>query len=355
MKKRHPNFPALAIGKNLDKSCTMPANPRRRSALISAAAIAAGGFGAAPFSLLANEKELLAHRAVRILVPQTPGTTPDSLARTLAPHFYKALDVNFIVENRTGASGMIGMDAVAKASADGHTLLSNVSTTLTLPYFYKNLPFDVLADFEPLGLIGSGNFALVVNQALPVKNIDELVAYVKARPQKLNYASPGLGTHHHLCMLLLMSMTGMELTHVPYKGSAGATTDVLSGQVQVMFLPAQVAMAHVKSGRIRILGGTRIERHPSYPDIPTLDEEGVKGYDVDPWYALWGPKGMAPDMISLYNELLQKTLSLDAVKKELASQGVFARPGTPAELLALANKEHAMWARLLTSVKMEAP
>jgi tripartite-type tricarboxylate transporter receptor subunit TctC len=245
------------------------------------------------------------------------------------------------------------MDAVAKAAPDGHILMSNVSTTLTLPHFYKKVPFDVLADFTPIGLIGSGDFVLVVNQAIPVKTVTELVAYVRKQPGKINYGSAGLGTHHHLCMELLMSMTGMELTHVPYKGSAGATTDILSGQVQVMFLPIQVAATHVASGRIRILGATRIVRHPAYPDIQTLDEAGIKGYDVDPWYALWGPKAMQPAMVAKYNTLLRTLLARDDVKRELAEQGVVARPGAPEELRALAVKEIALWNGVLKNMPME--
>jgi len=294
-----------------------------------------------------SQAQGLADRPVRIFVPQTPGTTPDSVARILAPHLSRELGVPFVVENRAGASGIIGMEAAAKSPPDGHTLLSNVSTTLTLPYFYDKVPFDVLGDFTPIGLVGSGNFALVVNQALPVSSLDQLLAYAKAHPGQLRYASPGLGTHHHLCMELLMARTGIQLEHIPYKGSAGATTDVLSGQVQVMFLPIQVAMNHAASGRIRVLGGTRLQRHPPYLDLPTLDELGVTGYDVDPWYALWGPKGMAEPLVRRYNSLLQALLARDDVKNDLAAVGLATRPGAPEELAKVARAEQQLWAGLL--------
>ncbi|MDX3906431.1 MAG: tripartite tricarboxylate transporter substrate binding protein [Pigmentiphaga sp.] len=321
-----------------------PAEPGRRRALGWALGVAGtawlGRAGAA-------SRGPLDDRPVRILVPQTPGTTPDSVARILAPHLNRELGLPFVVENRAGASGIIGMEAAAKAPPDGHTLLSNVSTTLTLPYFYDKLPFDVLADFTPIGLVGSGNFALVVHQGLPVADVAQLLAYAKARPGQLRYASPGLGTHHHLCMELLMAKTGIQLQHIPYKGSAGATTDVLSGQVEVMFLPVQVAMNHAASGRIKVLGGTRLQRQPPYMDLPTLDERGVAGYDVDPWYALWGPQGMAAPVVQRYNALLQTLLSRADVKQELAAVGLATRPSPPAELTRIAQAEQQLWAGLL--------
>lgn len=327
-----------------DAAGDAPVRPGRRAALGWALGVAGtawlGRAGAADRGQLDN-------RLVRILVPQTPGTTPDSVARILAPHMSHELGVAFAVENRIGASGIIGMEAAAKAPPDGHTLLSNVSTTLTLPYFYDKLPFDVLDDFTPIGLVGSGNFALVVNQALPVANVAQLVAYAKARPGVLRYASPGLGTHHHLCMELLMAKTGIQLQHIPYKGSAGATTDVLSGQVEVMFLPVQVAMNHVTSGRIKVLGGTRLQRQQPYMDLPTLDEQGVSGYDVDPWYALWGPKGMAAPIVERYNALLQTLLAREDVKRELAAVGLTVRAGPPADLTRTAQAEQRLWAGLL--------
>lgn len=293
------------------------------------------------------------NRAIKITVPQTPGTTPDMLARLLAPKLQEVLDTSFIVENKTGASGLIGMDAVAKANPDGYTLLSNVSTTLTLPFFYKNMPFKVLDDFTPIGLIGSGNFVLTVHQDLPVKNVPELVALIKQSPGKYNYASPGLGTHHHLCMELFQNHTGTQLVHIPYKGSAGATTDHVGGQIPVMFLPAQVAINQAKSGRIRILGGTLKNRHPSYPDIPSLHEQGLEGYDVDPWYALWAPAGLPASIQGSLNQALNTPLQDPGIQQELLKQGVIARPGTPDALLQVAKNEYQLWSRLFSQLNID--
>ena len=292
-------------------------------------------------------------KPVRILIPQTAGTTNDLVARVLAPHFAQNMGSPFIVENRVGASGLIGMDGAAKAAPDGHTLLNNVSNTLTIPYFYKNVPFDVLEDFEPIGVEGYGNHALVVHQSIPVNNVKEFIAYARERPGQLNYASPGLGTHHHLCMELMQAMTGIELVHVPYKGSAGATTDVLAGQVQTMILPIQIAVANATTGKIKVLGGTRKERFSLFPDIPSLHEQGLTGFDVEPWFALWGPKGMSGDAVTRYNSELNSILQGSDVQESLAKQGLLPTPGKPADLARKARAEYAMWGKVLKQMKIQ--
>jgi len=308
-----------------------------------------------PLASWADSSAFKPSRPIKITVPQTPGTTPDMLARLLAPKLQGALDTPFIVENKTGASGLIGMDYVAKASPDGYTLLSNVSTTLTLPFFYKDLPFKVLDDFTPIGLIGSGNFVLTVHQDLPAKDVSELVALLKQSPGKYNYASPGLGTHHHLCMELFQSQTGTQLVHIPYKGSAGATTDHVGGQIPIMFLPAQVAISQAASGRIRILGGTRKSRHPSFPDIPSLHEQGLEGYDVDPWYALWAPPSLPAQIQRSLNQVLNAQLQDAGIQQELLKQGIIARPDSPEALKQVAQNEYALWNRLFTDLNIGAP
>jgi tripartite-type tricarboxylate transporter receptor subunit TctC len=328
-----------------------PVDSTRRTVLQSAAGLMAATLLGRQAS--AATDSTLSGGPVRIVVPQTPGTTPDSMARLLSPAFSADMGRAFVVENRPGASGMIGMEAVAKAAPDGHTLMSNVSTNLTLPFFYKTVPFDVLKSFQPVGLIGYTNFVLVINQAVPAKDLQEFLAYVRARPHQLNYGSPGLGTHHHLCMELLKVMTGIQIEHVPYKGSAGAITDLLLGQVQAMFLPSQLAVANAAGGRVRILGGTKKTRDPLYPDMPTLDEQGVQGFDVEAWYALWAPAGMSDQLVQTYNAQLQKTLQVESVRKELTEQGVSAKPGTPDELHEMAREEYSMWGRTLKSAGIQ--
>ncbi len=293
------------------------------------------------------------NRPIRIVVPQTAGTTNDLIARVLAPHFAADMACPFIVENRVGASGMLGMDAVAKSAPDSPALLNNVSNTLTLPYFYKNLPFDVLEDFEPVGIEGYGNHALVVHQSVPVDNVNEFIAYARANPGKLDYAAPGLGTHHHLCMEMIQAMTGIQLAKVFYKGSAGAIADVLSGQVQTMILPIQIAVANARTDKVKVLGGTRKERFALFPDVPSLHEQGLADFDVEPWFALWAPKGIPATSISRYNRMLNDTFHQPGVRDALSEQGLVATPGTVDDLKRKARAEHALWGQVLAKMNIK--
>jgi tripartite-type tricarboxylate transporter receptor subunit TctC len=322
-------------------------NEQRRRLILGAAAM---GALALPFGGLAQG---LSKRPVRLLLAQTPGTTPDVIARTLAPRLQARWDQPFIVENRGGASGAIGMEAVAKAAPDGHTMNVNVATTLTLPFFYSKLPFDVMKSFQPISHIGSNNFALAVHSSVPVKNVKEFISYAKARPGQLDYASPGNGTHHHLCMELFKQLAGVELVHIPYKASAGATNDFLGGQVPAMFLPIHVALNMAKDGRVRVLGGSRRERHPLFPDLPSLHELGVTGFDVDPWYAFWGPAGMPPDMVAKYNTTLREILAEPETREALTKQGLLVKSSSPEELSAIAQAEYNLWQRVVRDAKIK--
>ena len=327
---------------------TSRVNRGRRNFVAGAAAGALGiAFGA--------HAQGMSKRPVRIILAQTPGTTPDVIARTLAPRLQARWDQIFIVENRPGASGAIGMEAVTKATPDGHTIMVNVATTLTLPYFFPKLPFDVLKSFTPITYIASGNFALTVHQALPVNSVQEFVAYVKARPGQLNYGSPGFGTHHHLCMELLKYSAGLDIVHVPYKGSAGATTDLLGGQIPAMFVPIHQALAFQKDGKVRVLGGSKRERLALFPEIPSIAEQGVRDFDVDPWFALWGPPGLPSDIVARYNTEVRDILNQPELRENFARQGLVAKPGTPAELTQIAKAEHEMWGRLIRAAKIAVP
>ena len=320
-------------------------NTLRRRLILGAAAAAM----VAPFGALAQG---ISRRPVRLLLAQTPGTTPDVIARLLAPRLQEHWDQPFVVENRAGASGAIGMEAVAKAAPDGHTMMVNVATTLTLPFFYANLPFDVLKSFQPITLIGSNNFALVVHGSVAVTDLKEFIAYAKVRPGRLNYASPGNGTHHHLCMELLKLKAGIDLVHIPYKGSAGATNDLLAGHIGVMFLPIHQALGMAKDGRVRVLGGTRRDRHPLFPDLPSLHEQGVEDFDVDPWYAFWGPAGLPADIVSNYGATLRKILGEPAMRAALNRQGLLVRPTSPGELAKIAQAEYDMWAQVVRAANI---
>ena len=287
-------------------------------------------------------------KLVRMVVPVTPGTTPDLIARAIGPVMQARLDANYVVENKVGASGMIGMEFVAK-SADTGTLLIAPATTLTLPLFYKNIDFDVIDGFTPITQVSSSTFVLAVHNDVPAKNLPEFIAWAKSR-SGLFYASPGNGTHHHLCMELLKQTLGITLEHVPYKGAAQAFTDLLSGQVPTMFLPVQVAVQHQRSGRVKLIGGTLRERHPGFPEIQSLHEQGASGFEVDPWYAIWGSPKIPAALAEQYRTAIIAALEDAAVKESLVKQGQIIKWGTPAELLALARAESALWARVVRQI-----
>lgn len=280
----------------------------------------------------------------QFIVPFTAGTTPDLLARLLATGLAKKMDRNFVTENRPGASGMIGLQALLRAPADGTALTVNTNTALTLPFVYKTVPFDVLNDFTPVAMLGVTNFGLCVHADLGVKTVQEFIDLAKKRGGQLTYSSPGKGTLHHLCMELLMGITGVQLSHIPYKGSAQATTDFVGGHVQAMFLPMHVADVHAKAGRIVILGATRKEQDVTYPQVKPLAQLGVKDYEADSWYAVWGPPKMPAETVNTLNKHINDLLQNDdSVKETLAKQGVVPQPMSAEQLFTAAKAEFAKW------------
>ncbi len=318
-----------------------PTMDRRHALLAGAGAIAAAALPSAARS------QGLSSRPVRLLIAQAPGTTPDSLARLLAPRLQARWNQPFVVENRPGASGALGMDAVAKAPPDGHTMQVNVSTTVTLPLFYAKLGFDPLTSFQPVGLIGATNFVLVVHQSVPVTTVREWITWAKSQPGKLNYASPGLGTHHHLCMELLKQMVGVDIVHVPYKAASQAYTDFIGGQIPTMFMPLPNALGFAKEGRIRLLAGTMRERFGLGPELPSLSEAGVRDFNVEPWYGLWAPAGMGADLLAKYDTLLREVLAEPETREALAKIGVVAKSSSPTDLGKIARAEFELWTRVL--------
>ena len=237
-------------------------------------------------------------RPVKLVVPFTPGTGIDILARVFAQKLQDRTKAPVVVENRPGASGNIGTEAVAKAPADGYTLLMTATTIVQSAVLNKAVPYDPKA-MTPIGLAAVGNLSLVVHPSMPARSVAEFVALAKAQPGRLNYASPGNATPHHLAMELFKLRFGVELTHVPYKGTAGAVTDLLSGQIQAMFLPVHVALPQAQSGKLTMLASGGAQRSPVTPDVPSLAEAGLRDIDVDIWYALLGPAGMPRDVVQL--------------------------------------------------------
>jgi tripartite-type tricarboxylate transporter receptor subunit TctC len=294
------------------------------------------------------------NRPIRIVVPYTAGTGIDILARATGQKLSERLKVAVVVENRPGASGNIGTEAVAKAAPDGYTLLMTASTHVTNAALQSSVPYDPAKSFSPIGPTAIGNLALVVHPSVPAKSVQELVALARAEPGKLNYASPGSGTPHHLAMELFKLHFKVDLTHVPYKGTAGAVQDLLGGQVQVMFLPVHVALAQVQAGKLRMLAAGGARRSPVTPDVPSLADEGVTDIDVDIWYAMLAPAGLPKEQLVLLNGEMNAILADPEVRENLLKQGLNPTPGKPEDLARMIDTDLERWTKIVRAAQIKA-
>ena len=291
---------------------------------------------------------------IKLIVGYTPGTGIDIIARSVGQKLSDRLGQPVIVENKAGASGNIGSELVARAKPDGHTLLVAPGTFVMVPSLYKSLPFDTVKDFTPISLSAWGQLMLCVPASAGIDSVAQLVKIAKDSPGKLNYASPGIGTPHHLAMELFKNVTGASITHVPYKGTAGAITDLLGGQVTAMFVPIHVALPHVKSGKLKALAIGSPRRHPSAADVPTLAEVGVPGVDVDIWYGFLAPAGTPRDVITKMNIELKAILALPDIRQSFATQGLDPVWSTPDEFEKQIERDIARWARVVREAKIPA-
>jgi tripartite-type tricarboxylate transporter receptor subunit TctC len=297
---------------------------------------------------LAVEAQTYPSRPVRIVVPLSPGGFADTPARMLAPRLSTQLGRQFFVENRPGAGGTIGADFVAKSAPDGHTLLLTGTPHVISAHLYKTLPYDALKDFTPVALVASGPYALVVNpQRLQVNSVHELIAAAKTQPGKIDYASSGNGSAQHLVGALFNSMAGVELNHVPYKGSGPAMQDLISGQVSVSFAGVPNVLGHVKSGRLRVLAVTTPKRWSELPDVPTLAEAGVAGYEATLWLNLAGPAGMPMEIVQRLHGEIAKALQDPELQASFRAAGVEATVMAPEPLAAFMRAEHEKWGRVV--------
>jgi tripartite-type tricarboxylate transporter receptor subunit TctC len=293
-------------------------------------------------------------RAITIVVPFTPGTGIDIIARILGQRIAERWGQPVVIDNKPGASGNIGTEAVARGRPDGHTLLMTVNTFVMNYSLFKSVPYDPLRDFEPIGLAAWGSLLMVANASAPFDSVAALVRGAKAQPGKIAYASPGVGTPHHMSMELFKNVAGVDLLHVPYKGTAGAVNDLLSGQVPLMFLPIHVALPHVKSGRIRALAIGSPQRAQSAPDVPTLRELGFNGVDVDMWYGLVAPRATPREIIAKWNAEMKAILGLAEVRASFAAQGLEPAHSTPEEFRALIETDLGRWTRVVREAKISA-
>jgi tripartite-type tricarboxylate transporter receptor subunit TctC len=291
---------------------------------------------------------------IHFVVPFTPGTGMDTIARAVGQKMTERLKEPVVVENKPGASGNIGTAEVSRAKADGHTLLVSANTMLMAAKLYKSVPYDPINDFAPISLSAWGTLLLAANPKTNINSVQDLIQQAKAKPGKINYGSPGVGTPHHMAMELFKDLTGIDLTHVPYKGSSGAVTDLLSGEINVMFVPIHVAMPYVKSGKLKALAVGSAKRHPSAPDLATLQELGIKGAEVDMWYAFLAPKSTPPDVISKLNSELRAILDMPDVKATFDKVGLQAASSSPDELRSLMQKDYKRWAEVIDKRNIRA-
>ena len=286
-------------------------------------------------------------RPIRMVVPLSPGGFADVPGRILAARLSSLLGYNVFVENRPGAGGTIGADFVAKSAPDGHTLLFTGTPHVISPWIYRKLPYDALKDFEPVALVASGPYVLVVNPQLSVNSVRELMAAARAQPGKIDYASSGNGSAQHLVSALFASMAGIELNHVPYKGSGPAMQDLLGGQVKVSFAGIPNVLPHVKAGRLRALAVSTPRRAPDLPEVPTVAEAGVPGYEATLWLNLAAPPGTPAEIVQrLYTETA-KALQDAELQQNFRAAGVEASPMSPQELAGFMRAEYDKWGQVV--------
>jgi tripartite-type tricarboxylate transporter receptor subunit TctC len=291
-------------------------------------------------------------RQIQLVVPYTPGTTGDVLARLLGAKLSQRWNVPVVVENKTGASGIIGTADVAKAAPDGYTFLFAATSYGTIPAINPKLPYDPIKSFAPVALLGTSAMTLVVNNDFPAKNVREFVEQAKKQPGKIDYASPGPGSSQHLAMELFKQEAGINLAHVPYKGTAGALTDLLGGHVQASVVSLQSATMLAKSGKIRMLGIMSPERAPTFPQVPTLAEAGYGNVLVGAWYGVMAPAGTPPAIIAKLNAELNSLLTQPDVKEAMSRQGVEPVIDKPEKLDTLLKSELKLWSQVVSRGKI---
>jgi len=289
---------------------------------------------------------------VRIIVPSPPAGGTDIVGRVLAEHFTKAFGQQFFVENKPGAGNLIGIEAAARSAPDGYTLLMAPSTIVLNAVLYKKVPFDPVKDFAPITLTATAPNILIVNPSVPAKTTAELIALAKQKPGTLNYGTPGIGTSPHLCMELMKYMAGIDIQHVPYRGTAAVVTDVMSGQIAVAFATALTAKPQVDAGRVRALAVSGPRRVEAMPNVPPVGE-AVPGYEAMQWYGLLAPAGTPNRVIERLNAEAKKALVSQEMKQRLAADGAEPLSSTPAEFAAFIRRELDKWSKVVDVAKIE--
>jgi tripartite-type tricarboxylate transporter receptor subunit TctC len=285
-------------------------------------------------------------RPVRIVVPSPPAGGTDIIARVMAEHFSKAFKQQFFVENRPGAGNMLGIESVARSAPDGYTFLMTASTISLNSVLYKKVSYDPIKDFAPITIAATAANILIINPSVPAKTLTEFIAYARKQDGKLTYGTPGAGTSPHMSMELFKSMAGVKLQHIPYRGTAPALTDVISGQITSMFSNALTARPQIEAGKVRALGASTPKRSITLPDVPTIAEAGVPGYEATQWYGFLAPAGTPPAIIAQIHAEAVKTLNSAAMQEKLAHDGAEPAPSTPEALGAHIRNEIEKWRKV---------
>jgi tripartite-type tricarboxylate transporter receptor subunit TctC len=300
------------------------------------------GTGAAPAAA-----QVYPGHPVHIVIPLSPGGTTDVPGRLVAQKLSETLGQQFFVENRAGAGGIIGSDFVAKSKADGYTLLLSASPFVISPHVYKKMPYNALADFAPVVRIATGPYVLVVHPSLGVHSVKELIALAKQQPGKIDFASSGNGGAQHLVTELFMYMAGIKMNHVPYKGSGPAQQDLISGVVKVSFVGTPIAIPHMKSGRLNALGVSTATRSPEMPEVPTIAEAGVPGYEATVWIGMLAPAGTPREIIARLNGEIGRLVRTEEMKKLLTPTGMQPDPDTPEQFGAFLKADYDKWGKVV--------
>ena len=312
---------------------------QRRTLLALALSLAATGHA------LADDK--YPSKPVTVIVPQAAGGANDAIARVIAQKLTEQLGQSFIVDNRTGAGGNVGTVAAARAKPDGYTLMVTADSSMVInPSLYKSTGFDPIKDFEPVGTVATAGYVLVANPAFPAKNTADLIALAKQQPSKINIGSAGNGTLNHLIGEMLGKATGIDLVHIPYKGSSAAATDLVAGQVQVSVQSLPSSIAFIRSGKMKVLGVVNPKRLPALPDAPTIGET-VKGFGTTPWYGVFAPAGTPKSIITQLNVAIAKALESKDAQERLAGVGCEPFKSTPEQFAQLVRDDLPRWARIV--------
>ena len=285
-------------------------------------------------------------KPITLIIPFATGGTTDIIGREVGQKLSEALKQPVLIDNRPGAGGNLAAGMVSKAAPDGYTLLLSTVAHAMAPGLYKSLSYNFIQDFEPIAMVATTPNILIVNPKLPVKTVPELIAYIKANPNTVNFGSAGSGSTEHLSGELFKSMTNLQITHIPYKGGAPMMTDLMGGQIQMAIETSPSATPHIQSGKVRALGVTGMSRSSVFPDVPTLNESGVKGYEVTTWYALMAPKGLSPSIEARLSSELSKVLKNPELLKHFAEQGVTAGNQKSTQLGDFIKAETSKWAKV---------